>query len=161
MLSDDEIDLVRASFARIAETPEIAAGLFYQRLFEIAPDTRPLFGDDIRAQGLKFMDTLGVVVAQMHAFESMRPLLSDLSRRHVTYGVLPRHYAAAGKALIWVVEHVGRPCPETRKAWIAAYGEIGGAMIASGYTGGARPVDTCLHKRPSKGRARQHASRRS
>jgi hypothetical protein len=51
--------------ARIApeERKELAAALFYPRLFGIAPDTRPMFGDDIVAQTQKTIFAFGAVVA--------------------------------------------------------------------------------------------------
>lgn len=132
-LTDEQIDRLRASFARLAEDREATAALFYHRLFELAPETRPLFRGDLGAQGHKLMNTLGAVVAQIHAFDALRPLLAELARRHVAYGVAPRHYPPVGEALLWMIERRTGPCAETRAAWAAAYGAISGAMIAAAY----------------------------
>jgi hypothetical protein len=43
MLTSDDIALVRATFARVAPMEAAAADLFYDRLFMIAPQLRPLF----------------------------------------------------------------------------------------------------------------------
>lgn len=45
--------LVKQSFAKLAPIAGEAADLFYGRLFEIAPQLRPLFKEDIKAQGAK------------------------------------------------------------------------------------------------------------
>jgi hypothetical protein len=36
-MTPEQIDLVQSSFAKVAPIAETAAGLFYNRLFEIAP----------------------------------------------------------------------------------------------------------------------------
>ena len=43
MLTVDDIALVRASFAKVLPIKDAAADLFYDRLFEIAPQLRPMF----------------------------------------------------------------------------------------------------------------------
>ncbi len=42
-LSEDETDLLLDSLHLLEERKELAAELFYPRLFEIAPETRPMF----------------------------------------------------------------------------------------------------------------------
>ena len=53
-----QVQLVKESFAKIAPIAEQAADLFYGRLFDIAPQLRPLFNGDIKAQGRKLMSTI-------------------------------------------------------------------------------------------------------
>ena len=43
-----QVKLVKQSFAKITPIAEQAANLFYGRLFEIAPQLRPLFKGDIK-----------------------------------------------------------------------------------------------------------------
>ena len=43
MLITNDIALVRASFAMVAPIEDAAADLFYDRLFAIAPQLRPMF----------------------------------------------------------------------------------------------------------------------
>src|SRR6202043_756615 len=51
----DTIFLVQSSFARIAERAEEFAPRFYANLFEVHPELRPLFRDDMAAQTKMFM----------------------------------------------------------------------------------------------------------
>ena len=60
-MTPQQVDLVQSSFAKVAPIAETAAGLFYNRLFEIAPQTKSLFHVDMAEQGRKLMTTLGVV----------------------------------------------------------------------------------------------------
>jgi hypothetical protein len=52
--------LVRNSFDALWPFRRKLAEQFYSRFFELAPDTRRLFPDDLEKQQLKLMDTLAV-----------------------------------------------------------------------------------------------------
>ena len=59
-------DLVRTTFAKLALMPEVAGALFYERLFAMNPNFRPLFKHDMRIQGAKLMTMLAMVVYNLH-----------------------------------------------------------------------------------------------
>lgn len=134
-LTEEQMDLLRASFRTVRGDPAPVAGMFYARLFELAPDTRPMFRGDMAAQGVKLMNSLGAVVAQIHDLAPLRPMLADLARRHVGYGVAAAHYAVVGEALLWALACALGPRFDaaTRGAWAAAYGGVSAAMIAAAY----------------------------
>ena len=69
-----------------------AADLFYGRLFEIAPDVRPLFPTDLAQQKKKLMDMMTTAVTSLHQVEKIVPAVQDLGRRHAGYGVKETHY---------------------------------------------------------------------
>ena len=46
-MSPRQIALVQSSFVEIIPVTADAAALFYRRLFEIAPQTRPMFTNDM------------------------------------------------------------------------------------------------------------------
>jgi nitric oxide dioxygenase len=130
-----QIDLVQSSFAKVVPIAETAAGLFYGRLFEIAPEVKPLFSGDMKEQGRKLMTTLGVVVNNLKNPDVIVPAAKALAVKHVGYGVTAEHYAPVGAALIWTLEQgLGDDfTPETRDAWIAAYTLLSGVMIDEAY----------------------------
>jgi nitric oxide dioxygenase len=131
-MTPSQVDLVQASFAKVAPIAEPAAELFYGRLFDIAPEVKPLFHGDMKEQGRKLMTTLAVVVNGLKAPESILPAAKSLAIKHVGYGVAAEHYAPVGAALIWTLEQgLGDAfTAETREAWIAAYTLLSGVMIA-------------------------------
>ena len=45
-MTDDEVDLLHRGLHLMQERKELAAALFYPRLFELAPETRPMFSTD-------------------------------------------------------------------------------------------------------------------
>ena len=130
-MTPSQVALVQASFAKVAPIADAAASLFYGRLFEIAPDVRPMFKSDISEQGRKLMSTLAVVVNGLAKPEAILPAAQALARRHTAYGVTADHYAPVGAALIWTLEQGLGPdfTPDVKAAWIAAYTLLSGVMI--------------------------------
>src|SRR5262245_16363191 len=52
-MTPEQVTLVQSSFKSIAPIASKAADLFYDRLFEIAPEVRPLFPADLSNQKVK------------------------------------------------------------------------------------------------------------
>ncbi len=130
MLDEDELDLVRASFREIAPVATETAAMFYDRLFALNPRLRPMFPADLEAQCGKLMTMLGAVVARLHDFDALRPMVADLARRHAGYGARAEHFAMVGEALLWTLERrLGDGfTPAHRAAWERAYAALAGAM---------------------------------
>ncbi|POF31608.1 globin family protein [Roseibium marinum] len=138
-MTPDEIQLVQTSFSKVAPIADDAAALFYGRLFEIAPEVRPLFKSELGAQGRKLMATLGVVVNGLADLETILPAAETLAVKHVGYGVAADHYQPVGEALLWTLEKgLGEAfTEETRLAWLTAYGTLSGVMINAAYSNAA------------------------
>ena len=135
-MTPQQIAIVQDSFKKVAPTAAIAADLFYDRLFAIAPDVRPLFPDDLREQKRKLMTMLAAVVTNLHKIEEMLPAIQDLGRRHVNYGVTAEHYERVGEALLWTLEQgLGDEfTPSVKAAWAEAYTVLSGAMMSAAVT---------------------------
>ena len=133
-MTPQEIDLVRASFAKVLYQKEAVGRLFYDRLFETAPEVRPLFKTEIDVQARKLMDTLGVAVGALRDTPGLVATLQALGRRHDGYGAEPRHYAKVGEALLWTLEKGLGPAfdADTRAAWTVLYGIVSSTMQARG-----------------------------
>lgn len=128
-----QVEMIQSSFAKVAPISETAAALFYGRLFEIAPEVKPLFKGDMSEQGRKLMSTLAVVVKGLSNLEAVVPAAQVLAKRHVAYGVTEAHYAPVGAALLWTLEQGLGPdfTPEVKGAWTEAYGLLSSVMIAA------------------------------
>ena len=135
-----QIQLVRDSWAQVQPIQAAAADLFYARLFELAPETRPLFKRDIHAQGAMLMKMLDTVVASLDRLDELLPVAGQLARRHVGYGVQARHYDTVGTALLWTLEQGLGPAftPHVRQAWLTAYSTL--ACTMKGAAADATPV---------------------
>lgn len=119
----EQIELVQQTYRGVERAGGEVADLFYQRLFEIAPQLRDLFPADLSDQKDKLLAVLASAVLNLHKIESVTPVIRDLGRRHVYYGVEPAHYRPVGEALVWAVERVLGDdfTPAAKDAWVSAY----------------------------------------
>lgn len=134
-MTPTQVTLVQTSFEKVAPIAAQAATLFYGRLFQTAPEVRPLFKGAMDQQGRKLMATLGTVVRSLDRLDAVLPAARALAVRHVDYGVRPDHYAPVGAALLWTLEQgLGAGfTPETAEAWRAAYDMLSTEMIGAAY----------------------------
>jgi hemoglobin-like flavoprotein len=125
--------LVRDSFDSLREISGPIARLFYGRLFELAPAVRPLFHNDIDAQGRKLMDMLSSIVESLDNFDSIRPKLVELGRNHATYGVRDEQYDVLKTALLWTLSQaLGADFDDrTSEAWSVALTAVNEVMMLS------------------------------
>jgi len=132
-MTPHQVAIVQDSFRKVAPIAAIAADLFYDRLFAIAPGLRPLFPDELREQKKKLMTMLATVVANLHRIEEMLPTIQELGRRHVNYGVTAEHYELVGEALLWTFEQgLGDDFTGPVKlVWQEAYAALSGAMTCA------------------------------
>lgn len=130
-------ELVQSSFAKVVPIADVAADLFYDRLFEIDPSLRPLFKGDLKEQKKKLMQMLSAAVRGLDDLPSLVPLVRELGARHGGYGVTDAHYDTVAEALLWTLDKgLGEAfTPETKNAWIEVYG-----VLASTMKDGARSV---------------------
>jgi hemoglobin-like flavoprotein len=129
-MTNEQINLVKASFKKIESVTEEAAVLFYVRLFKLVPDLRPLFKGDIREQGGKLMQMIAYAVGGLDRVDALIPALRELGARHVGYGVEDSHYETVGAALLWTLDKALDEdfTPETKAAWAAVYGVLAETM---------------------------------
>ncbi|CAN7706945.1 globin family protein [Bosea sp. LjRoot9] len=135
MFKDDDVQRIRDSFAHLHRRKAETGAIFYNRLFEIAPEVRPLFKGDIKAQGIKLMETLTVAIATLNDREGLAILLRKLGRQHKGYGVKDSHYDSVREALIWTLRtSLGDEfTPRVEQAWTQLYTDIASVMIAASH----------------------------
>jgi nitric oxide dioxygenase len=132
MITPVDILRVRASFALVVPIKDAAADLFYNRLFEIAPQVRALFPEDLREQKRKLMAMIATAVGGLHNLDALVPAIKALGARHVAYGAKAEHYAVVGDALLWTLERgLGEAfTAEVRQSWTKVYGTLAAVMQA-------------------------------
>src|SRR6516165_5689076 len=125
-MTPEQIDLVRKSFDALWPFRRKLAEQFYGRFFELAPDTRRLFPNDMEKQQLKLMDTLAAIVGTLDQREICQSIISHTGRKHAEFGVQTSHFVAFGDALIWGLRQQFGPAftPEMQQAWIVLYNAI-------------------------------------
>jgi hemoglobin-like flavoprotein len=135
-MTPEQVALVQQSFAKVVPISEQASVLFYDRLFEIAPQVRSMFPADMTEQRRKLMMMLAAVVNGLSDLPSILPAASALAKRHTGYGAKAEHYPVVGSALLWTLEKgLGDAwTPEVAEAWTTAYGTLSGYMISEAYS---------------------------
>ena len=131
------------SWAKVGSTVGLqdAGVLFFKRIFELAPEALSMFSfsnetdvyesPKLKAHALKVMNTVGVAVGMLNDVPKLLPILADLGKKHVSYGVLPAHYDVIGQALLDTLAlGLGDTfTPALKAAWAEIYGIISTTMI--------------------------------
>ena len=130
-MTREQIDLIQKSFDALWPVRRRVADLFYSRFFELAPDARALFPQDIARQQLKLMDMIAAIVGALDKREIFQSIISYSGRQHAQFGVRRAHFVAFGDALIWSLEHQFGTAftPELKQAWSMLYDAVQSEMI--------------------------------
>jgi hemoglobin-like flavoprotein len=133
MITNEQKMLVQTSFEKVLPIAEVAAKLFYDRLFELDPSLRLLFKGDMAEQGKKLMMMLRIAVKGLDRLDELVPAVQQLGQRHSGYGVQDSHYVTVGDALIWTLAMgLGEDfTPETKDAWVVVYTVLADTMKAA------------------------------
>ena len=117
-----QIDLVQDSVALIVPRLDDVAALFYDRLFELAPQSRAMFKGNLQGQGAKLMQVLTAFVRSLPNLVPVLQILDDLARRHFRYDARNAYYASAARSLILALrEALGEAFTiEVEEAWVDA-----------------------------------------
>lgn len=131
-MTTEQVRLIRESFSELARHGHVAALVFYKRLFEIAPELRPMFKGDIEVQSKKLIDMLGVLIAMLERPTGLELELKAMGARHADYGVEDEHYGVVGAALLGMLaETLDKGFnAEVRTAWTTLYGAVETLMKA-------------------------------
>ena len=130
-MTPEREQLVRSTWKRFAPHAADHARFFYDKLFELDPDSRAMFNTaNMDEQRHRLMETLGHLIAELDDPESLVTDLVVLGKCHVAYGVRDSDYDAAGVALLWTLEKAlgDEFTPEARSAWTEAYQAIASVM---------------------------------
>ncbi len=132
-MDEAQKELVRATFARIAPIADLAAEMFYDRLFAIDPNLRPMFKNDMKKQGAMLMAVLATAVGNLHRLDQILPTVRELGRRHAGYGVRDKDYDTVAVALLSTLEAAlgDEFTASVRGAWVACYQALAGEMKAA------------------------------
>jgi hemoglobin-like flavoprotein len=122
-MNDTQVALVQQTWKQVLPIRDVAAKLFYDKLFELDPALKPLFRGDMVEQGRKLMTMIGTAVVGLSRPDELIPAVQALGVRHVAYGVQNMHYDTVAAALL---DTLGKGLgdaftPEAKEAWVAVY----------------------------------------
>ncbi len=129
-MTAEQIELVQRTWRSILPVGDTAAELFYGKLFSLDPALKALFKNDMKDQGRNLTAMMSVAVGALSRPERITVAVRELGRRHVAYGVKPRHYEVVATALLWMLEKsLGEAfTPEVRDAWSSTYAFLADTM---------------------------------
>ena len=150
----ETIDALKKSWSTVGSAVGLqpAGVLFFKNIFTIAPGAIGLFsfkeefdnGSDafyesakLKAHALKVMETVNVAISALTDLKTLMPVLKSLGKKHVEYGVYPKHYDIVGAALIQTLAMgLGDAfTPALKAAWVELWGIIASTMMgAADYT---------------------------
>lgn len=127
--------LVVDSFAKVEKISDVAAAIFYKKLFEYDPSLKRLFKNDIKSQGRKLMSALKLAVSSLNDLDTLVPVLQKMAVKHVEYGVKAEDYTPVGNALLFALgKGLGEAFThELKQAWIAIYKTVANVMREAAY----------------------------
>jgi hemoglobin-like flavoprotein len=131
-MTPDDISLIRTDVALL--DADAFSQDFYATLFELQPNTRPMFPDSMDAQRKKLMSELTVMI-QLGTTEGAGNLDDFVSRAHRlgnghhNYGVTGEHYTMVGIALVEALRRaISTWDDEHEHAWQTLYATVAATM---------------------------------
>jgi hemoglobin-like flavoprotein len=130
-MSPHHVAIVHLTSERLRPLGGLIGELFCRRMLDLDPTLRGLFQRDLKRQGRRLMQVVGLALSELTRLDDLAPLVRDLGRRQARQGVEDRHYATFGSALLWTLEHVLRAdfTLEVRAAWTETYLTISTLMM--------------------------------
>jgi hemoglobin-like flavoprotein len=141
-MTPSQIRLLQRSFVNIEPIASEVSAKFYEKFFNLAPETRPMFREDMSYQYAKFMgiiaelvnlhlrSLISLPVTSQGNGEAVMPGVRELGRRHTGFGVKPEQFAIMRVALMdTLAETLGEHfSPVVREAWEEAYDVLAKVM---------------------------------
>lgn len=132
-MTPQQIKLVRTSWARIVPSADQVAVLFYDRLFEIAPEAALTSPIDQFEQGKTLMQTLNLVVKRLSELDDLQPVLNELGDPRADTAIFLSYDGPAREALLWTL-HQGLGddfTSDLEQAWRQVFAAMGATATQS------------------------------
>ena len=120
--------------------------LLLSRLFELEPRTKKVFHFDLNysptPKALKESGNLKFAIRMLESFDAcismlgpeteiLYEILSDIGRRHVSYGVSPHFFPFFGQAMVYALSNLlgDYMTPELKEVWLELYDSLSGVIM--------------------------------
>ena len=104
-MTPEELALIEDDWRTVGPVADTFARHFYDTLFDVAPDLRSRFPDDLAEQRAKlvaelvFLVDAAIAARRSHDLDAFEDRARQLGRRHVDYGAAAGDYPKVGMAL--------------------------------------------------------------
>jgi hemoglobin-like flavoprotein len=125
------LEALETSFDLVAPRGDELMDEFYARLFQAAPEVKPLFPEDMRRQKTMLLGALVLLRKSLRDLDAIVPKLRELGARHVAYGAQPEHYPVVGTVLIGSMAAIAGDAwtSEFEAAWSGAFEIVAATML--------------------------------
>src|SRR5689334_8064554 len=96
-----------SSLQRLSENYQLLASrmpeltrAFYDKLFAVLPEARPLFKKDINVQSQHLAAALALIVRNIRFLDALEQPLMELGVQHARVGVHPEHYPVMCRTMV-------------------------------------------------------------
>jgi len=129
-MNEEAINLIRNSWLEVATYPN-AILKFYDKLFEISPDSKRFFPEDLSRQSEKLAYTIGFAVENLERLDEIQESIEDLGRMHNELDIAAEYYVHVKDALIFTIKEALADSyhDEIGEAWDVALTHIATVMI--------------------------------
>jgi hemoglobin-like flavoprotein len=130
MLSPRQTLLIKLSWSHLSNRLEEIGETFYEVLFDLYPELRPMFRETMATQQQKFSTMMNHIVAQIQFPGKLEKDLAEMGTRHAGYGVTDDQYDKVMIAFLLAMEKKLKKNwdSETKEAWTMAFVYIGSQM---------------------------------
>lgn len=128
-MTPEIINSITSSWEKISQDPKLIEN-FYGKLFEIAPQSKRHFPNDLTKQSEKLAYTLGFVVGNLVRLDEIRDAVEELGRTHRKLKIKDEEYESVKEALLITIdEAIDGDNTLTIEAWDIALSSIIELMI--------------------------------
>ncbi|MFN3316044.1 MAG: globin domain-containing protein [Raineya sp.] len=137
MLSSQHKEIIKQSFPKVLIHTIKSGKMVYEKLFELAPETKALFQNtSMERQGQMLVAAIGKIVKGLDHPEVLEKELIELGKRHKGYGLQPEYFVHFGNSLMYMLQNslADGWNAELEDAWRNVYQEVSEMMMKEIFT---------------------------
>lgn len=131
-MTPQQAEIVKKSFPKVLAGTLSATQTLYNKLFELAPDTKELFKNtSMERQSQMLISAIGRLVKSIDHWDTVKSDLEALAKRHAGYGLRPEHFVYFGHAFIHMLKNMygNEWNSDLEESWKVVYQKISEVMI--------------------------------
>ncbi|MDV6254171.1 NO-inducible flavohemoprotein [Vibrio sp. EA2] len=132
MLSNQTIEIVKATAPLIAETGPKLTAHFYDRMFTHNPELKDIFNMSNQRNGDQREALFNAICAYAANIENLPALLGaveKIAHKHTSFLITADQYQIVGQHLLATIDELFNPGQEVLDAWAEAYGVLANVFI--------------------------------
>lgn len=132
MISQQTIDIVKATTPVIAETGPALTAHFYQRMFQHNPELKDIFNLSHQRNGAQreaLFNAICAYATNIENLEALLPAVEKIAHKHTSFMITAEQYQIVGHHLLATIDELLSPGQEILDAWAEAYGVLANIFI--------------------------------